>query len=208
MSLTIKGLNRFALWLLLVVLTATILVFPTHLTLEYTSIQSTRIFSNLPFFAILFCVWLAVLFFLLFSRSGKGEHDWEKLALVCIFSAVFLGFWTIITHKGLYDEGIYNAAHVKYMNEVGKIPLGNKVLGYYDFPGLHLIGSFVSQITGLDVISAVSAIVFFQALLLTALLYVLFKRWLNDHPVAPLATLLVIQGNISLDKLNFFHPRN
>jgi len=159
-------------------------------------------------FAVLFCIWLAVLLLLLLSRKADGNNVWEKLALVCIFSAVFLGFWTIIYHTGLSNEGIYNAAHVKYMNEVGRIPVGHKVLGYFDFPGLHLIGSFISQITGLDVIKAVTIIVFFQGLLLAALLYTLFRLWMHDHPLTPLAVMLVIQGNISLDKLNFFHPRN
>jgi len=204
----INGNLRIALWFLLILLTLSILVFPTHLVFEYRPVQSPHIFDNLPLFAVLFCMWLVVLLLLLFSRRGEGESDWEKLALVCVFSAVFLGFWTIVTHNGLSGEGAHNAAHVRYLNDVGKIPAGHRALGYFDFPGLHLIGSFVSQTTGLDAIGAAASIVFFQALLLAALLYVLFRRLLNSAYLAPLAVLLVIQANISLDKLNFFHPRN
>ncbi len=139
---------------------------------------------------------------------GEGEGDWEKLVLVCVFSAVFLGFWTIVTQNGLSNEGVYNTAHVKYLNEVGRVPVGHRALGYFDFPGLHLIGSSVSQVTGLDAMKASAVIVFSQALGLAALLYALFRRLLNSAYAAPLAVLLVIVGNISLDKLNFFHPRN
>jgi hypothetical protein len=204
----LKDHYRIALWALLVLLTLSILLFPTHLTFEYYPIQSTRIFDSLPLFAILYCIWLLVLLLLLFSRRGEGESEWEKLALVCIFSAVFLGFWTIVTHSGLSNEGVFNAAHVRYLEHEGNIPVGHPSLSYFDFPGLHLIGSFVSQSTGLDAIGASAFIVFFQAVLLAALLYVLFRRLLNSAYVAPLAVLLVIQGNISLDKLNIFHPRN
>lgn len=208
MALIIKGINRIGLWLLLIVLTVTVLVFPTRLTLEYYSIQSTRIFDNLPLFAVLFCIWLAVLLLLLFSKSDEQKSDWENIALVCVFSAVFLGFWTIITRNGLTNEGILHAAHVRYLNGVEKIPVGHRSLGYFDFPGLHLLGSFVSQVTGLDAIQSSALIVFSQALILAALLYTLFRRLLSSHYAAALGVLLVIAGNISLDKVNFFHPRN
>lgn len=208
MALTIKGLHRVCLWLLLIVLTVTVLVVPTHLTFEYYAVQSTRIFDNLPLFSGLFCVWLATLLLLLFSHKNEGKNDWEKLALVCIFSAVFLGFWTIITHNQLNQEGINHAAHVKYLSEVGKIPLNNPSLSYFDFPGLHLIGVFVSQAAGVDAISTAAIFTLFQAMFLAVLLYVLFSRLLNNYYGASLAVLLVIQGNISLDKLNIFHPRN
>lgn len=205
---TIAGRWRAVLWFLLILFTLSILQFPTHLVFEYRPVQSPHIFDSLPLFAILYCIWLLVLLLLLFSNGGEGENDWEKLVLVCTFSAVFLGFWTIVTRTGLSSEGIYNAAHVEYLADTGKIPAGHRALGYFDFPGLHLIGSFVSQSTGLDAIGAAASIVFFQALLLAALLYVLFRRLLGSAYVASLAVLLVIQANISLDKLNFFHPRN
>jgi hypothetical protein len=208
LALTLRGIHRLGLWLLLIILTLTVLIFPTHLTLEYSGIQSIRIFENLSFFAIVFCAWLALLLLLLFSKGHKEENDWEKMMLVCIFSAVFLGFWTILTYDVGRGEGLFNIAHVRYLNEIGRIPLGDVLLSYFDFPGLHLIGTFVSQVTGLDPIRNAAMILFFQAVFLAALLYILFRRLLNSPYAAPLAVLLIIQGNIWISKLNIFHPRN
>jgi len=208
LAFTLRGINRLGLWIILIVFSVTLLAFPTHLTYEYTAIQSTRIFQNFPLFAVLYCIWLVVLLVLLFSNDGEGEGNWEKLALVCVFSAVFLGFWTISTFNVGLGEGMNNIAHIKYLDEVGKITTGLSDLPYFDFPGLHIIGSFVSQITGIDPIRSASLIVFSQAIGLSVLLYVLFKYFLNNTRFAALAVLLVVQGNIWIAKLNIFHPRN
>ena len=208
MALKLRGIHRACLWGILLILSITLLAFPTSLTLEYYDMQSTRIFDNLPLFAGLFCIWMAALLILLFSLHNKRENEWEKLALVCVFSAVFIGFWTILTFSLGRGEGIFNDAHVRYLNQFGKIPIGNRVLSYFDFPGLHLIGSFVSQVIGLDPIRSASAILFVQTVFFAALLYVLFRRFISNASVASLAVLIVIQGNIWISKLNIFHPRN
>ena len=187
MALKLRGIHRACLWGILLILSITLLAFPTRLTLEYYDMQSTRIFDNLPLFAGLFCIWLAALLILLFSRHNKRENEWEKLAFVCVFSAVFIGFWTILTFNLGRGEGIFNDAHVKYLNQFGKIPIGNRVLSYFDFPGLHIIGSFVSQVIGLDPIRSASTILFVQTVLFAALLYVLFRRFISNASIASLA---------------------
>jgi hypothetical protein len=178
------------------------------MTYSNAPIQSISIFQNFPLFGVLFCIWLGALLLLLLSKSSRGDGNCEKLVLVCIFSAVFLGFWTISTFSAGFGEGMNSAAAVNYLNNIGKITTGISNFAYFDFPGLHIIGSFVSQITGIDPIRTASLIVFCQGIGLSALLYVLFKYLLNNTNFAALAVLIVVQGNIWIAKLNIFHPRD
>lgn len=206
--MNISGINRFSLWFILVILTVTLLIFPTHLTLEYTAVQSVRIFDNIGLFAFLYCVWLTTLILLLLSRHTGKENSYEKIILVCIFSIVYLGFWVIVTRLVLSHEGLYNSAHIKYINSFGHISLGIPTLGYFDFPALHLLGSFFSQVSGLSPINSANVIVFYQAVLLATILFILFRSFLKNYLFASVAVMLVIQGSITLDKCNIFHPRN
>jgi hypothetical protein len=198
--------HRFALWLLLILLTVAIFAFPVHLTLEYHPIQSTYIFDNLPLFGALYSLWVLVLLLLLFARTSGGKNDWEKLALICVFTLVFLNFWTIITPYGRFED-LNHIAHTKYLQEEGEIPLGHPNLSF-DFPGIHLIATSVSQITGLGIFAIRTLLLLLHGLLLSTLLYVLFTRSLRSVYAAPLAVLLMIQGNIMLSSLYMFFPMN
>ncbi len=203
--LRIGGHVRAGLWLSLLLLTLTLLLFPTRLVLEYHPIQSISAIPNLPLFAALYAVWLLLLLLLLFS--GRETPWWEKPALVGIFALVFIGFWLITgPYTGLRYDGLGNAAHVGYLSQQpdGEIPLGHPNLGYFTFPSMHLLTFALVQIAGLSLFQGVTFVLVFHLVLLAVLLYVLFLRGLNSPSLAALGTLLVIQGNIMLARYSFY----
>lgn len=189
---------RLVLWVLLLLLTMAILRFPVHLKYEYHPVQSPYIFgSNLLLFGALYCIWMLLLLVLIFSRR---EAKWEKLALVCLFAVVFLGFWAIITPYFRHQDEWYRAAHIQYLQDYGRIDLSHPYLQYFKFPGLQLGGFALCQITGLSIFATRTVLVLFLALLLSALLYVLFLRSLKSPSIAASGVLLFILGNILISK--------
>ncbi len=195
---------RLVLWILLLLLTMAILMFPVHLKYEYHTIQSLYIFGdNLPLFSALYCIWMLVLLMLIFSRR---EAKWEKLALVCIFTLVFVGFWVIITPYFRHQDEWYNASHVQYLLDYGRINLTPRFLDYFQFPGLHLTGTTLCQITGLGIFEVRTLFSLFEALLLTMLFYVLLLRSLKNPSMAAIGVVLLLLGTITLGKAIPFHP--
>lgn len=175
---------------------------------EYSAVQSLSIFADLPFFAILYCIWLLLLLLLLFSKGGRSGNDWEKLVLVCVFAVVFLDFWTLVFPYGRWIDEIGAAAHVNYLQEHGQIAAGNLNFGYFDFPALHLLTLYLSQTTGMEIFATRVVLLFFHSLILAALLYVLFRRYFNNPYIAGFAALLVIQGDIWLSRRHGLSPGN
>lgn len=195
---------RLVLWFLLLLLTMAILMFPVHLKYEYHLVQSPYIFGNsLPLFGALYCVWMLLLLVLIFSRR---EAKWEKLALVCVFTIVFLGFWTIITPFFRHGDEWFNAAHVQYLLHEGTIPATHHFLGYFQFPGIHLTSLTLCQITGLSIVKVRTLFTVFEALLLATLFYVLLLRSLKNPAMSAIGVLLLTLGNITISKGNLFHP--
>ena len=195
--------HRLSLWILLLLLTAIILLFPVHLTLEYHPVQSLHIFDSLPLFGALFYIWLLLLLLLLFSGRSEGKTDWEKLALVCISSLVFLAFWAIILPYGRLDS-VNNGAIVRVIQQGGVIPLGR--FGYADFPSFFLIIDSLSQITGLGIFEAAQLFLVCNAPIFAALLYLLFTKSFKSTSVAAFAALLVMLGNAFLARSYTFWP--
>ncbi|MDD5038460.1 MAG: hypothetical protein PHN78_04000, partial [Dehalococcoidales bacterium] len=205
LNFAIKGIHRLELWLLLIVLTLSILLFPTHLTLEYYPIQSIPAITSLPFFATLFCIWLLVLLLLLFSEREVGS--WEKPALVVIFALVFIGFWLVTGPNTEFRyDGLINAAYPKYLlaEGTGKMPVGHPNLGYFYFPGMHLLALSLLQITGLTISQTVTLSLVFHLLLFSVLLYILFLKTLESPSFAAFGAILVLQGNMMLARYSFF----
>ena len=196
--------HRLALWILLVLLTAIILFFPVHLAeYEYHAIQSPYIFGDsLPLFAALYVSWIALLLLLLFS--GREDSIWERAALVCIFGVVFLGFWGIIS-PNRWNDGLNNIRIVNYITEGGVLEYHHNI-GYLSFPGLHVLGSSLCQITGLEDFDAVAVLTTVNAALLSALLYLLFLRTLKRSTVAAFAAIMVLQGSIMISACTYFYP--
>jgi hypothetical protein len=193
------------LWILLLLLTALILLFPTHLTYEYRAIQSPYIFNSLPIFGVLYYAWLGLLLVLLFTKRGKGKGQWEILALVIIFSLVYLCFWAIIA-PDRQPDGLFNIATSKYISSEGTISKHVNV-GYLEFPGLHIYNSYVSQITGLGILQSAQITLIIFDIVLAALLFVLFFKTLIDPTLAAFAVLLAIQANWTQSLFAFFWPR-
>jgi hypothetical protein len=194
--------KRLGLWILLLLLTSAILLFPVHFRFEYHAIESLYIFGNkLLLFGALHCIWLVILMLLLFTRN----NEWQRVALVSIFALVFVGFWIINTPYGGWADAIVNMGHVKYLGQTGRIAVDNPVLAYFQFPGLHLTGLSLSQISGLDIFKTSVLFLLFSRILFAVLLYVLFAKSLKNPHLASLAVLLLLQGALMLSR-NAFHP--
>ena len=200
--------HRFGLWILLLVLTATILLFPVHLRYEYHAIESIYVFGDkLPFFGILYYIWLAILLLLLFTKSRSSE--WQRVALVCIFVLVFVDFWVINSPSGGHFDDLWNMGHIKYLQETGKINLDHPNLGYFQFPVFCLFNFSLSEISGLGIFETRILYLVFSSMLFAALLYLLFARLLKNPYLASLGVLLMVQGSIEVSKeLEAFWPGN
>ena len=187
--------HRLGLWILLLVLTATILLFPVNLRYEYHAIESIYVFGDsLPLFSVLFYVWLGILLLLLFSKGRNSE--WQRVALVCIFALVFFGFWAINTPTGGHWDELWQMGHIKYLQETGTIAPAHPNLSYFQFPALHLIASSLSQISGLGIFATRTLFLLFSGVLFAALLYLLFMKFLKNSYLSALAVLLLVQGSL------------
>ena len=198
--------HRLGFWILLLVLTATILLFPVHLRYEYHAIESISVFGdNLPLFGILYCIWLAILLLLLFTKGKSSE--WQRIALVCIFALGFFGIWIINTPYGGHWDIPWNMGHVKYLEEMGRIAFAHPVLNYFQFPGIHLLVFSLSEISGLGIFTTITLFLLFSGMLVAALLYLLFVRLLKSPYLASFGVLLMLQGTL-LAKQQSFWPGN
>ena len=147
-SFTLTGSVRLLLWIVLLLLTSAILLFPVNLDFEYHAVESLYIFGdNLWLFGIIFVLWMTVLLLLLLGRIG----EWQRVTLVGIFAVVVFGFWVIITPYGSYADGLVNMGHVKYLSQTGSISFDHINLAYFQYPGLHLTGFALSEISGLEI---------------------------------------------------------
>jgi hypothetical protein len=202
LDFNIKTSYRLILWILLLLLTASILIFPVKLQFEYHAVESLYIFGdNLLLFSILYVVWLASLLLLLFSKIA----EWQRVVLITIFTLVFLGFWVVNTPYGSYADGMVNMGHVKYLTETGSIPFDHPSLAYFQYPGLHLTALSITEITGLDILVTRTILLVFSRILLAILLYVIFTKSLHNPAVASLSVLLFFHGSLLLQR-TMFHP--
>jgi hypothetical protein len=202
-------LSRILVWVLLILLTLVLLLFPVHLVYEYHAIQAPYLFENLPLFGVLFCVWILVILFILFSKQDEGDNlNWENLALISMFGLVFLGFWVIITPHGSFTDGLFNMSHVRWLVSNGSIPVGHENLVYFDFPGMHLLVAALSLVTGLGVFESRTLFLVINAVLFCAVLYVLFAKLMKSGRLAFLGVLLVVLGSVLIvDDISTFYPR-
>ena len=198
--------TRLVAWISLLLLTACLLLFPVNLAYQYRAIQAPYIFENLPLFSAMFCVWVLLWFFLLFSRKDTGRQlDWQNLVLVCVFGAVFIGFWSTVSPYSCYADDMYNMGHVRWLNENGSIPIGAENLVYFDHPGMHILVSAISQCTGLDIFDSRLLFKVLNTALFSALYYIYAVRILKSNRLACFSFLVVGVGSIVLvDKMRIF----
>ncbi len=199
---------RALLWALLLLLTAIILAYPVRLVCKYSAIQAPNLFGSLPLFSVLFCVWMLVMLLLAVSKTQNSRGpDLENLVLVCVFGLVFWGFWVVITPYGSYADDIWNQGHVRWLVQEGTIPIGHKNLTYFDYPGMHLLLSAISELSGLGVAGSRTVFLVANALIFSALLYMVLERVLGNPGMALLGVLLIAMVSIPLvDKMRIFGP--
>ncbi|MFC1940383.1 hypothetical protein ACFLXO_06865 [Chloroflexota bacterium] len=185
--------HRLALWILLLLLTATILLTPFELPYEYHVIAGTHVFGTmLPFFGAVYYTWFAVLLLLLFS--GGRNSEWQRIALVCLFALAFFGIWVINTPNGQGCDVVMHMGHVNYILNTGRIVFGNPNVGYFEAPTLHLHNAALSLVSGMGVFETKSLYLLFSGVFQAALLYLLFSKLLKNSYLASIAVLVAIQG--------------
>lgn len=194
--------HRSMLLFLSVLLTAIILLYPTHVRVTYRPIQSLYLFDSLPLFGTIFYVWFSLLVLLILTGKNKVNADWEKIGLVCLAALVFVAFWAIILPYGRLDY-LGFAGQINTIQQNGRLSTGAV---YWDFPGLALLGTSMVEITGSGVFSTVNISLLFFPLVISALLYLLFKQLFQNANAAGLAALLGIMGNMYLALAYTFHP--
>lgn len=199
---------RLCLWILLVLLTTLIVLFPVHLSYEYHAIESIYVFGGgLPLFTVLFYSWVAILIILLFSRDKVGE--WQRAGLLCIFTAGVISWWLANTPYGGNPDETWQMGHINYLVETGKLDLSHPVFNYFQFPGFHLALSSLSQVTGLDALHVRTIFILFSGIAFTLLLYLLFIKSLRDSRLASLGVMLMLFGGVIVYRAEMsFWPGN
>lgn len=194
---------RLEIWVLLLLLTATILLFPTQLKLEYHPIQSLYLFGNdLPFFTFIFYIWFILLVLMILTGKKEEGINWEKIGLVCISSLVFVGFWVIVQNYGRLDY-LGFASQMETIQQTNHLSSGAL---YWDFPGLNLLGTSLCEITNMDIFDTMNISLLFYLPIISGLLYLLFYQLLKNPNSAAFASLLVILGNMYLALAYTYHP--
>ena len=171
-----------------------------RLNLSYNPLQIPSIFDNVLIFGGLYYAWMLLI--VCWAIMGVKSES-SKALPICMFALVFFGIWAFQNPLGFGTDSIGNAAYAKYLIEVGTIPLNHPNFEYFDFPGLYLVTSAITQITGLGVLQ-VKTLVWILTILVLSLGIFLTYRGILDY--SSLAALLVFQGNIVLASLNLYQP--
>jgi hypothetical protein len=203
----VKGTYRVLAWHLLLALTAGIFFYPSTFEYEYHPVQPLHIFHAPLLFAALYCLWLLVLFVLMLSR---GQHL-EKLVLVGLFALVFEGYW-VVTSAGSYprQDGVWNAGIVRAIVDTGRLEFTAEDLHpYIAFPGTHILTSFLSEVSGLNIVDSVTLVVLFLILTYAGVAYWLMSSILRTSCLSGLGAVLLLEGNLqAATELPQFAPRN
>jgi hypothetical protein len=193
---------RPALWVAVLLLSATILAFPVRLRYEYAVVQSIHAFGPLlTRFAVLYEVWLGILLLLLFTG---GPTEWERLALVCLFALVYFGVWTLATPDGDNMDVQSQLGLVRYLLNTGRLNLDNPNLGYFEYPSFHMVNATLALICGLGVSQVRIVFLLMSGVLTAALLYIWFARALNAPILSSVAVLLMVHGNYVVQSQEFW----
>jgi len=191
-----RRFDGLLLWLLLPLLTASLLLQVRPAPWAYEPVQSLHIFRNLPLFAALYVVWLSLLLFLVWRVRGF----WEAAVLVSSFALVHVGTVVIATHYGAGEDWIKGADSVQ-IQQTGNLDFR----GYSDFPGIAILGTFVASVTDVDLLTLRTPLLLIWLVALSTLLLVGYSRLLRSINLAALTVLLAIQSNLMLARF-YLHP--
>ncbi len=138
-------------------------------------------------------------------RKVTGKYAVLFLAL-CFVSVYLLPL--IVNAPDLSNESLYQLAHSEQIQNTGFITPA-PLLGYFDFPGIHLLGAELSQVIGLNLISTARVLVALDLLVLCVITYQLFT--INKERNIPsgyllLGLILAFEGNLYLPLImTMFH---
>jgi hypothetical protein len=191
--------TKLTLWTALVSLATWVLLWPTKATLTSDDPQLVGVVNSLAALGIVFSLWFVL--WLLLAVRAQGHT--ERVFLACVAAMVLLGFKLHFVPAGGL-EGVYHAAHAKFLMQEGSITFSQSNLTYFEFPAIHLMAATLASITGLSVLQVTTHVLFVQAALFAALLYLTFAR-LARPSYALIGSLLAIAGSEAYARGNW-HP--
>lgn len=191
--------TRLTLWTVLASLTVWLLLWPTKATLTSDVPQLVGVVHSLEALGVVFSLWFGVLLLL----AVRAQSHAERVLLASVAATVLLGFKLHFVPAGGV-EGIWHAAHAKFLMEEGRITFDQSNLTYLEFPGIHLLVATLASITGLTVLQVATCVLFVQAALFASLLYLVCSRLVRPS-YALIGTLLVIAGSEAYAR-NLLHP--
>lgn len=187
-------------WISLVCLTLTLLILPSTLGYEYRSIQTPYLIDDFPLFTAVFLGWSVLMAIRGASLRNTRAGRWQGLALSALIALVFIGFWVAKCPYGTYADDIYNQGAIDYLNNSGHVRFDHPVFLYFEFPGMHILLSSVSQACGIDVVTARTFFMMGNGVAFTALLYALMLRVLGSPRLSLLCSFMAIAGSVVLIK--------
>ena len=202
-----KSQHRLLVWVLLILLTLIILLFPVKLINEYHPIQAPYIITNPPLFIMIFVTWLILILLLVLSKKNDQVFNWEFVALSMVFGLIFVGFWCFVSPNGSSSDDLYAMGHVHYLLDIGKIPVNHPLFSYFDFPGMFSLVTVYSQISNLSIFVSRMLFLLFNTGLFFILLYLRFSYSLRRAHLAFLGVMLAaIIGTTIAYKMSIFTP--
>jgi len=199
---------KYGLWIILLILTFTLMFYPICLSDQYQLYEPINVFPNLGLFVSLYYAWMPLLMLLLLTSSTSGMISAEMAVLVIMFSLVFWGIWPLATPYGQNEELLF-LRHVKSIEQSGRIIMGDPTLTYNDWPGLLLLATFTLNISGLSRISVRTVVMLLNAFLIPFMLFLSYRRLPRiEMYIASLAVVLLVESNPHLSISFFFRPEN
>lgn len=180
-------------WVGVLTLTASILGYPVNLRLEEAILWSPDVFPNLWLFGSLFFGWMAMLMGLMFT--ARSDARWEQLGLVALAALVFRGMWGIV--EPLQSQAFAHVIATRVWQGMGVVA-PNPSAAYIGWPGVSLLGSILSQATGLDLIPSVSILTVFVSVAVGASTYLFLLNALQSPRDAAFGALLVVIGDLAM----------
>jgi len=173
-------------------LTILLLVYPIELRGDPVPRFSPDLFPDLRLFGAVLYAWTAALLALLWWRTPALAARWHGGALVMLAGLVLRAFWNIkIPVQGQAYMHINAARAWEALGHIKRHPAGS----YFDWPGVSLVYSAVSQTTGLSSDWAAGALGVFISVAMALAAYVLFLAILPTPRWAAIAAVLVVAGN-------------
>lgn len=150
-----------------------------------------------------------VLIALVSSRYITNDHSgfYTGAIIAGFFALVSSCFWIIkISQPALASFDAGGESYSSYLISQQHLVSSNGNFGYFDFPGLSMIGSFLSLMTGLDVSTVAKIFLIFGITVLSISIYLYLAKSLKKNDRALIISILAMMGNVTLYSLGYFRP--